>query len=47
MGVPHRIGRLERFLDRLQRRKDAVFLTGSAIADWFAKAGANAERRTA
>jgi len=44
MGVPHRIGRLERFLDRLRRRKDTVFLAGSAIADWFTKASGNSER---
>jgi allantoinase len=35
MGVPHRIGLLESFLDRLAERDDAVFMTGSEISDWF------------
>jgi len=35
MGVPHRIGLLESFLDRLAERDDAVFMTGSQISDWF------------
>ncbi|MBI1990235.1 MAG: hypothetical protein HYS65_10995 [Betaproteobacteria bacterium] len=38
MGVPHRIGFLESFLDRLTERDDAVFMTGSQIADWFVTA---------
>jgi peptidoglycan/xylan/chitin deacetylase (PgdA/CDA1 family) len=37
-GVPHRIGRLERFLEALRRRDEAVFMNGGAIADWFASA---------
>ena len=40
MGVPHRVGFLERFLDTLARRKDTVFMTGAQIADWFAGAAA-------
>jgi len=39
MGVPHRIGFLEKFLDRLMKRRDVVFLTGGQIADWFVQAG--------
>jgi len=35
MGVPHRIGYLERMLDDLMARNDAVFMTGGEIADWF------------
>lgn len=35
IGVPHRIGYLARMLDLLQQRKDAIFMTGSQIADWF------------
>ena len=35
IGVPHRIGCLERMLDLLMARDDAVFLQGSAIADWY------------
>ena len=46
MGVPHRSGRLERFLDRLLRRKDAIFLTGRGIAEWFTRPRANPGRRT-
>jgi hypothetical protein len=38
MGVPHRFGFLERFLDALVARKDAVFMTGAQIADWFSGA---------
>ncbi len=40
MGVPHRIGFLEKFLDSLIKRKDAVFMTGAQIADWFTAASA-------
>lgn len=35
IGVPHRIGYLERMLDDLLARDDTVFMTGSQIADWF------------
>ena len=35
MGVPHRIGFLERFLDTLVKHKHVVFMTGAQIADWF------------
>ena len=38
MGVPHRIAFVERFLERLRKREDAIFMTGAQIADWFAKA---------
>jgi peptidoglycan/xylan/chitin deacetylase (PgdA/CDA1 family) len=38
MGVPHRIAFVEDFIGRLKQRGDAVFMTGSDIADWFAKA---------
>lgn len=36
MGVPHRIGFLERFLDALGERTDTVFMTGAQIAQWYA-----------
>ena len=35
IGVPHRIGYLERILDDLMARSDTVFMTGSQIADWY------------
>jgi allantoinase len=38
MGVPHRVAFLERFIERLKGRGDAVFMTGSQIADWFVEA---------
>jgi peptidoglycan/xylan/chitin deacetylase (PgdA/CDA1 family) len=38
MGVAHRADVLARCLDLLMRRDDAVFVTGSAIADWFIEA---------
>ena len=38
MGVPHRIGFLEKFLATLKGRGDAVFMTGAQIADWFVSA---------
>jgi peptidoglycan/xylan/chitin deacetylase (PgdA/CDA1 family) len=38
IGVPHRIGYLERVLDDLLARDDTVFMTGSQIADWFVAA---------
>ncbi len=40
IGVPHRIGYLERMLDDLLARDDTVFMTGSQIADWFVAADA-------
>ena len=38
IAVPHRIGYLAKMLDTLQARDDAVFMTGSEIADWFVEA---------
>ena len=35
IGVPHRIGYLERLLDHLQSHTETVFMTGQKIADWF------------
>ena len=35
IGVPHRIGTLERIIDELLGRNDTIFMTGSQIADWF------------
>lgn len=35
MGVPHRVHHLARMLDLLLARDDAIFVTGSEIADWF------------
>jgi len=40
IGVPHRIGMLERMVDDLLARDDTVFMTGAGIADWFRKAAA-------
>ena len=39
IGVPHRIGYLEKMVDDLLRRDDTVFMTGSQITDWFIAAG--------
>jgi allantoinase len=36
MGAPHRAVHLARALDTLLQRDDAVFVTGSRFADWFA-----------
>lgn len=38
IGVPHRMGFLERALDLLWQRDDTVFVTGSQIADWYVEA---------
>ncbi len=35
MGVPHRIGYLQKMVDDLQARSDTIFMTGSQIADWY------------
>ena len=35
IGVPHRFAYLERMLDLLQARDDAVFVVGRQIADWY------------
>ncbi len=35
IGVPHRIGYLEKMLDLLAAREDVVFMRGAQIADWF------------
>ena len=39
IGVPHRIGYLEKMVDDLLARDDTVFMTGSQIADWFIASG--------
>jgi allantoinase len=41
IAVPHRIGYLERLLDRLQAHPEAVFMTGQQIADWFRSVSAD------
>ena len=38
IGVPHRIGYLERMVDDLLARDDTIFMTGGQIADWFVEA---------
>jgi allantoinase len=45
IAVPHRIVHLRRIVDELQSRSDTVFMTGSAIADWFVAAAAGPARR--
>lgn len=35
VGVPHRMYYLEKMLDLLMRRTDAIFVTSGEIADWF------------
>ena len=40
IAVPHRFGELERMVDDILGRDDAVFMTGSQICDWFAAADA-------
>ncbi len=35
IGVPHRIGYLEKIIDLLASRDDVVFMQGAQIADWF------------
>ncbi len=35
IGVPHRIGALEKIIDKLKNRNDTIFMTGKQIADWF------------
>ncbi len=38
-GVPHRIGLLERLLDAILTRSDAVFMQGTEILDWYLGTG--------
>jgi peptidoglycan/xylan/chitin deacetylase (PgdA/CDA1 family) len=38
LGVPHRFVHLVRCIEMLKERQDAVFLTGSQIADWYSSA---------
>jgi hypothetical protein len=40
IAQPHRMPWLERTLDMLQERQDAVFMTCDAIGDWYKKAAA-------
>ena len=42
IGVPHRIGYLERMVDDLLGRDDTIFMTGGQIADWFVEADGGA-----
>jgi hypothetical protein len=37
-GVLHRIRFVEKMLDALLTRRDAIFMTGGQIADWFIEA---------
>ncbi|WP_321340373.1 polysaccharide deacetylase family protein [Breoghania sp.] len=37
ISVPHRFPYLVRMIETLQARNDVIFMTGSQIADWFAK----------
>jgi hypothetical protein len=38
VGVPHRAYYLEKAFDLLMQRSDTVFVTSSAIADWYLSA---------
>jgi allantoinase len=38
IGVPHRMPHLARAVELLKSRRDVQFMTGSAIADWYASA---------
>lgn len=38
IAVPHRFGELERMVDDILDRDDAIFMTGSQICDWFTEA---------
>jgi hypothetical protein len=38
VGVPHIAYQLEQVLDLLQARDDTIFMTSSAIGDWFKSA---------
>ena len=40
VGVPHRASYFAKCLDLLLARDDAVFVTGSEIADWFVQVDA-------
>jgi len=40
IAVPHRFNELERMVDDILARDDAVFMTGSQIHDWFVEADA-------
>jgi peptidoglycan/xylan/chitin deacetylase (PgdA/CDA1 family) len=42
IGVPHRFCYLAAMVDALLARDDVIFMTGSAIADWFTAAEAEA-----
>lgn len=35
IGIPHRFGYLQQVLEELSARTDTVFMTGSAISDWY------------
>jgi peptidoglycan/xylan/chitin deacetylase (PgdA/CDA1 family) len=47
VGVPHRAYYLEKALDLLARRDDAIFVTSSQIADWYVDADKEGPARLA
>jgi allantoinase len=42
MGAPHRAKYFRMIFQKIRKKRDVLFWTGSQIADWFAKAGPKA-----
>ena len=43
MGAPHRAKYFRKIFEKIRKKKDVLFWTGSQIADWYMKAGPKPE----
>jgi allantoinase len=39
MGAPHRARYFRKIFEKIRRKRDVLFWTGSQIADWYMKVG--------
>jgi hypothetical protein len=39
MGAPHRARYFHKIFEKIRRKRDVLFWTGSQIADWYMKVG--------
>jgi hypothetical protein len=39
MGAPHRAKYFRKIFEKIRRKRDVLFWTGSQIADWYLKVG--------
>ena len=44
MGAPHRAKYFRKIFEKIRRKRDVLFWTGSQIADWYMKVGRSRPR---